>query len=406
MIVLEFKLKGKPQQYRVIDDMIRTAQFIRNKALRYWMDNQGVKLSDLYKQCAIMAKEFEWAGKLNSMARQASAERAIFSIQRFLANCQAKKPGKKGYPQFKKSPRSVEYKTSGWKLSPDKKHLTFTDGFAAGTFKLVGNRELYFYAPDEIKRVRVIRRADGCYVQFCINVERVEEVVPTGKAVGLDVGLNHFYTDSTGATVPNPRHLLKSELALKRSQRRVSKKKKGSSNRKKAINKLGRKHLKVSRQRKDFAIHTALCVVKSSDFVAYEDLQVPNMVKNHKLAKSISDAAWSQFAQWLQYLGKVYGKTVVAVAPQYTSQNCSACGNTVKKSLSVRTHVCSCGTVLDRDHNAALNILAKALRLRRERSAERQAGIDLNTAGHAGINAWGQTDLYSLVVTLTSKPTG
>jgi putative transposase len=406
MIVLEFKLKGKAQQYQIIDEMLRTAQFIRNKALRYWMDNQGVKLPDLYKQCVVLAKEFEWAGKLNSMARQASAERAIFAIQRFFANCKAKKPGKKGYPQFKKFTRSVEYKTSGWKLSPDKKSLTFTDGFAAGTFKLVGSRDLYFYAPTEIKRVRVVRRADGYYVQFCINVERVEEVTPTGKAIGIDVGLKHFYTDSTGATVPNPRHLRKSEKALKRAQRRVSRRKKGSANRKKAINKLGRKHLKLSRQRKDFAIKTALCVVKSNDFVAYEDLQVRNMVKNHKLAKSISDAAWSQFAQWLQYLAKVYGKTVVAVAPQYTSQDCSTCGTTVKKSLSVRTHVCSCGTVLDRDHNAALNILAKALRLRRERSAERQAGIDLNTLGHREINAWGQTDLYSLVVTSTSKSTG
>ena len=397
MIALEFKLKGKSQQYRVIDEMIRTAQFVRNKALRYWIENQGVKLVDLYKQCAIMAKEFEWAGKLNSMARQASAERAIFAIQRFFSNCKAKKPGKKGYPQFKKHTRSVEYKTSGWKLSTDKRCLTFTDGFAAGTFRLLGSRDLHFYAPDEIKRVRVIRRADGYYAQFCINVERTEELVPTGKAVGIDVGLNHFYTDSDGETVSNPRHLRKSEKALKRLHKRVSRKKKGSVNRKKAINKLGRKHLKVSRQRKDFAIKTALYVVKSNDFVAYENLQVRNMVKNHKLAKSISDVAWSQFTQWLQYFGKVYGKTVVAVAPGYTSQDCSSCGNRVQKSLSIRTHICSCGAVLDRDHNAALNILALGLR---------QTGITLNTAGHAEINAWGQTDLYSLVVTSTSKPTG
>ncbi|MBD1806408.1 IS200/IS605 family element transposase accessory protein TnpB [Microcoleus sp. FACHB-SPT15] len=384
MITLEFKLKGKQQQYRVIDEMIRTAQFIRNKALRHWMDNSSVKLSDLYKQCAVLAKEFEWAGKLNSMARQASAERAIFAIQRFFANCKSNKPGKKGYPQFKKFSRSVEYKTSGWKLSSDKRSLTFTDGFAAGTFKLVGSRDLHFYAPSEIKRVRVIRRADGYYTQFCIAVERTEALTPTGKALGIDVGLNHFYTDSTGATVPNPRHLRNSEKALKRAQRRVSRMKLGSANRKKAINRLGRKHLKVSRQRKDFAVKTALCVVKSSDFIAYEDLQVRNMVKNHKLAKSISDAAWSQFAQWLQYLGKVYGKTVVAVAPQYTSQDCSTCGTLVHKALSVRTHVCECGAVLARDHNAALNILAKALR---------QAGVNLNTVGHTEINAWGQTDL-------------
>ncbi|MEG4631854.1 transposase [Microcoleus sp. AR_TQ3_B6] len=397
MITLEFKLKGKLAQYRIVDDMIRTAQFVRNKALRYWIDNEGVKLSDLYKQCAVMAREFEWAGKLNSMARQASAERAIFAIGRFFANCKAKKPGKKGYPQFKKHTRCVEYKTTGWKLSADKRSLTFIDGFAAGTFKLVGSRDLHFYAPTEIKRVRVVRRADGYYVQFCISVERTEEAVPTGKSIGIDVGLNHFYTDSNGNTAPNPRYLRKSEKALKRAQKRVSRKKKGSKNRKKAINRLGKKHLKVGRQRKDFAVKTALCVVKSSDFVAYEDLQVRNMVKNHKLAKSISDAAWDQFAQWLQYFGKVYGKTVIAVAPVYTSQDCSACGNAVKKSLSVRTHVCSCGAVLDRDHNAALNILAKGLK---------QAGIVLNTVGHTEINAWGQTDLYSLVVTSASKPTG
>lgn len=398
MIVLEFKLKGKAEQYRVIDEMIRTAQFVRNKTLRYWIDNSRVKLIDLYKQCAIMAKEFEWAGKLNSMARQASAERAIFAIQRFFANCKAKTPGKKGYPKFKKNTRSVEYKTSGWLLSADKRCLTFKDGFAAGKFKLVGSRDLHFYAPDEIKRIRVVRRADGYYAQLCINVERKEELIPTGKAIGIDVGLNHFYTDSDGETVANPRHLRKSEKALKRLQKRVSRKKKGSGNRKKAINKLGRKHLKVSRQRKDFAIKTALCAVKSSDFVAYEDLQVPNMVKNHKLAKSISDAAWSQFGQWLEYFGNVYGKTVIAVPPQYTSQDCSSCGNTVKKTLSTRTHICNCGATLDRDYNAARNILVKGLK---------QAGINLNlnTVGHTEINAWGQTDLYSLMAASTSKST-
>jgi putative transposase len=396
MITLEFKLKGKAEQYRIIDEMIRTAQFVRNKTLKYWTENQGVKLTDLYKQCAIMAKEFEWAGKLNSMARQAMAQRAIFAIQRFFANCKAKKPGKKGYPQFKKHTRSVEYKTSGWALSADKRSLTFKDGFAAGKFKLIGNRDLHFYAPDEIKRIRVVRRADGYYAQFCINVERKEEPVPTGKAMGIDVGLNHFYTDSDGETVPNPHYLRKSEKALKRLQKRVSRKKKGSSNRKKAIEKLGRKHMKVSRQRKDFAIKTTPGAVKSSDFVAYEELQVKNMVKNHKLAKSISDAAWSQFAEWLQYFGKIYGKTVIAVGSQYTSQDCSNCGNLVKKTLSTRTHICGCGTILDRDHNAAKNILAKGLK---------QAGIILNTVGHTEINAWGQNDLYLLVAASTSQLT-
>ena len=145
-----------------------------------------------------------------------------------------------------------------------------------------------------------------------------------------------------------------------------------SANRRKVIKRLARKHLQVSRQRKDFAVKTVRCVVRSNDLIAYEDLQVRNMVKNHKLAKSISDASWSMFRDWVEYFGKVFGKVTIAVPPQYTSQNCSTCGTTVKKSLSERTHQCShCGTVLDRDHNAALNILAIGLK---------------NTVGHTEIS--------------------
>ena len=107
MIILEFKLKGKVPQFRIVDEAIRTAQFVRNKCLRFWMDNQGVKPYDLNKYCAVLAKEFEFASLLNSMARQSAAERAAFSIQRFFAKCKAKVPGKKGYPQFQKNNRSA-----------------------------------------------------------------------------------------------------------------------------------------------------------------------------------------------------------------------------------------------------------------------------------------------------------
>jgi len=248
-------------------------------------------------------------------------------------------------------------------LSFDRRTITFTDGFEAGSFKLWGTRDLHFYQLKQIKRVRVVRRADGYYVQFLIDQERLEKRTPTGKTLGLDVGLTHFYTDSDGQTVENPRHLRKSQKALKRLNHRFSRTKKGSKNRAKARNRLSRKHLKVSRQRKDFAVKLARCVIQSSDLVAYEDLQVRNLVKNRKLAKSISDAAWSNFRQWLEYFGKVFGVVTVAVPPYYTSQNCSNCGEVVKKSLSQRTHRCvHCGVVLDRDKNAAINILELGLR--------------------------------------------
>ncbi len=126
---------------------------------------------------AVLAKEFEWAKKLNSMARQASAERAWSAISRFYDNCKKKVPGKKGYPNFKKEQThgSVEYKTTGWKLSSDRRYITFSDGFEAGTFKMWGTRVLHFYQVKQFKRVRVVRRADGYYVQFCIDQERVRE---------------------------------------------------------------------------------------------------------------------------------------------------------------------------------------------------------------------------------------
>jgi putative transposase len=380
MLVFESKLDGTSEQYERLDEAIRTARFVRNSCLKYWLDNRGVGKYELSAYCAVLAKEFPWANNLNSMARQASAERARSAIARFYDNCKKGKPGKKGFPKFKKHQThgSVEYKTSGWKLSDDRRYISFTDGFKAGTFKLWGTRDLHFYQLNQIKRVRVVRRADGYYAQFCLDVERIEKREPTGNTVGLDVGLNHFYTNSNGETVENPRYLRKSEKALKRLSRRLSRTEKGSKNRAKARKKLGCKHLKVSRQRKDFAVKLARCVIQSSDLVAYEDLQVRNLVKNKKLSKSISDAAWSMFRNWLEYFGKVFGVVTVAVPSHYTSQNCSRCGSVVKKSLSTRTHRCGkCLLVLDRDWNAAINILELALR----------------TVGHTGTNASGENDL-------------
>ena len=386
MIVLEFKAYGKPSQFAAVDEAIRTAKFIRNSCLRLWIDIKGTTKNDLQKYCAVLATLFPFANELNSMARQASADRAWSAISKFYDNCKKGKPGKKGFPKFQKHCRSVEYKTSGWKLAIDCKSIKFIDKKGIGKLKLKGSHDLHFYQPDQIKRVRLVKRADGYYVQFCVSIERREVLEPTGKTIGLDVGIKDYYTDSNGVTQENPRFLRKGEKVLKRAQKRVSRKFKGSKNRGKARQILGKRHLKISRQRKDHAVKLARCVVQSNDLIAYENLRIKNLVKNHCLAKSINDASWYQFRVWIEYFAKIFGKVTVAINPAYTSQECSSCGEIVKKSLSTRTHVCQCGCVLDRDHNAARNIL----------------GQGLSTVGHTGTfmldmsNAWGE-DTATLV---------
>ncbi len=364
MLIYEYKVAGTQKQYAAIDEAIRITQFIRNKCLRKWMDERGVSTNDLQCYCAVLAKEYSFASLLNSQARQVAADRAWSAIQRFYDNCREKKPGPKGYPQFQHNNRSVEYKTTGWKLDPDGKHLTFTDGCGIGRLRLVGNKKqrVAEFPIKQIKRVRIVKRADGYYCQFSVQAERTVEHVATGTQVGIDVGLKKFYTDSNGNTVANPRFLKKTEKKLKRLHRRLSRTQKKSASRKKAHQKLAKAYLKVQRQREDFARKTANMLVTSHDLIAYEDLKIANLVKNHKLAKSISDASWGRFLSWVQYYGAIHDVPIVAVAPHFTSQDCSGCGTRVKKSLSTRTHICwHCGLVLDRDHNAARNILVLAL---------------------------------------------
>src|SRR5437764_5577992 len=167
MLVYEYKLDGSKKQYAAIDEALRTVQFIRNKSLRLWMDGKNVSQNDLQTNCKVLAQEYPFARCLNSMARQAAASRAWFAISRFYDNCKNKKPGKKGYPQFQRNNRSVEYKTSGWKLEDDGRHIIFTDRCGIGRATVVGNpnQRIQEFPKNVIKRVRIVRRADGYYCQ-------------------------------------------------------------------------------------------------------------------------------------------------------------------------------------------------------------------------------------------------
>jgi putative transposase len=448
MLLYEYKLRLSRAQAAAIDEAIRTTQFIRNKGVRLWMDGRGVTATDLQVLCARLAHDYPFAAQLNSQARQAAAARAWAAIERFYTACRDQRPGKKGYPRFQRDCRSVEYKQTGWQLDGEGKRLTLTDGGGIGRVRLIGSRELATFPHEQIKRVRLVRRADGYYAQFVLQVERRVSHVPTGSAVGIDVGIAAYVTDSDGATVSNPRFIQHAEARLKRYQRRLSRRsvshKEGkkprnhhaarqrarhnkypkepaapaipspsptahapstsspprqSANWGKAKQRVGRAYLHLQRQREDFARKTASALVSSHDLLALEDLKVRNLVRNRRLAKAISDVGWSRLRWWVEYYGQLQGIPVVAVPPEYTSQDCSGvlpdgspCPARIRKSLSMRTHMCPrCGLILDRDENAALNILARGLALAREQGlwpsetgATSERSETWGTVGHTG----------------------
>lgn len=363
MLVLEYKIKAKPQQYKAIDEAIRTVQFIRNKSIRYWMDapkDAKINRFALNKYSTELRNEFSFVKDLNSMAVQAAAERGWLAISRFYDNCKSKKSGKKGFPRFQKDNRSVEYKTSGWSLHPTKRRIAITDKKGIGELKLMGKWDIHTYPVKTIKRVRLVRRADGYYCQFAVEVEGVVIQPKTGKEIGLDVGLESFYTDSNGHHEPNPKFLRKADSDIKHVQRRIYKKEKGSNNRRKARARYSKKHLRVSRQRNEHAKRLARNVCLSNDIIAYEDLRIRNLIKCHNRAKSIADASWYQFRLWIEHFAKKFGKTAIAVPPRNTSQECCLCNKKVHKELKERIHACTCGLTIHRDINAAINILLRA----------------------------------------------
>jgi putative transposase len=269
---------------------------------------------------------------------------------------------KVGFPRFKGANRwhSIQLRQYGSGrdafLDPDTGRLRVPKKLGS-RIKVKQHRSL----EGEPKTAHLILRADGHWYVLIVCDMGDAPAKREGPAVGLDVGLKNFVADSEGEIVDNPRCLKQASSKLRRAQRKLSRRTKGSQRRKKAARDVAKQHLKITRQRKDHAHKTARDYVDRYAFIAVEDLQVSNMLKNHHLAKAIADASWSAFKNILVLKAESAGVRVVEVPPHFTSQRCFSCGEIVQKSLSVRTHVCgSCGYVGDRDVNAARNILAKA----------------------------------------------
>jgi putative transposase len=292
-------------------------------------------------------------GEVHSQVLQDVVLQVDRAFQAFFQRISDRKTGETpGYPRFHGRDRynSLTYPQFGHGTALDNGFLVLSK---------IGRIAVRWSRPLEgiPKTVTISREADGWYVCFSCADVPVQPLPLTSQETGIDLGLEAFATLSNGARIFHPGWYRQAERALKTAQRRVSRRKRGSSRRRKAVTLLARAHQKVRRQRQDFHYKTALALVRQHDTIYHEDMQTANMVKNHHLAKSISDAAWSAFLTILAYKAACAGRRVVAVHPAFTSQTCSGCGALVHKGLSVRWHSCpDCGTSLRRDHNAAKNI--------------------------------------------------
>ena len=265
--------------------------------------------------------------------------------------------GKAGFPRFKpwqrwnsfsiydpgKCVRGERIRVSGVPGTITARNIQYTDG--------------------TIKQLRVVRRSGKWFAQLVVDDGRpVPESVPIASCVGIDVGLKTFATMSNGDTIANPRFASKAERKLARAQRAVSRKVNGSRNRRKAVGRLQRVYERVANLRSNFTHHISKEIVSKHQFIAVEDLKITEMVGG-RFAKGIMDAAWGQFTQRLCYKAEEAGCTFVRVEPRGTTQECSQCGTVVPKDISVRVHLCpSCGLTIDRDLNAARNVLQRALK--------------------------------------------
>src|SRR5207247_1543684 len=305
------------------------------------------------------------AGHAPATTVQMLADRLSKSLKRFLEARELGVPSV-GFPRFKPpnrwhSIKQRQYGTSRdvW-LDADNKHLHVPA-------KIGKSLKIKVHRPIEgaPKTVHLVHRSDGhWYALIVCETEPPTEHAPSAcqhPAIGIDVGLKSLLTDSDGHTVKNPRFYRNSQQTLRRKQRRMCRRKKGSHRRRKAARSTAQTHLKIARQRRDFQYKTANQYTEQYQVIAVEQLHILNLVQNHSLAKSISDASWGAFLDILSEKAERAGHAVIRVNPRFTSQKCFKCDEIVQKSLSVRTHICPCcGYVADRDVTAAQNILKLA----------------------------------------------
>jgi putative transposase len=370
----KYKLYPTKNQSRILDTTLNMCRDLYNSALQerieaykkagisLWYANQSnelPKLKELNPQY-----EFIYAQVLQDVLHR--LDKTFKSFFRRIKNQETP-----GFPRFKGENRynSFTYPQLGFEMRNNKLHLS-----KIGDIRLKLSRPIQ----GTIKTCTIVRKIDKYYACFSVEIEKDIKPRKVEKIVGVDVGIKNFAVLSDGIQVSNPVYLKQSEKKLVKEQRRLSRKKKGSNNRKKQRIIVAKVYEHIVNQRMDFQHKLSRMLVNTYDKIFVEDLQINNMVKNHRLAKSISDASWGNFIQKLEYKAEEAGIEVGRINPQNTSRICHICGYINKDlKLSDRTWVCPiCNTKHDRDINASVNILV--------------TGINKSTVGNTGIYACGE----------------